>query len=67
MPGRRNPRTPIRLIILKYSYTPVIVTTPTKKRNRRGEPKYTTPTTVGIAMKPVKTRFNDYFLYLFSY
>ena len=62
MPGMGNPRTPARSIILKYSYTPVIVTTPTKKRNRGGEPKYTIPTTVGTAMKPVNSRFNDYSL-----
>ena len=60
MPGMGNPRTPIKSIILKYSYTPVIVTTPTKKRNRGGEPKYAIPTTVGTAMKPVNNRFNDY-------
>ena len=62
MPEIGNPGTPTKSIILKYSYTPVIVTTPTKKRNRGGEPKYTIPTTVGTAMKPVKIRFNGYFL-----
>jgi len=40
----------------------VIVTVPTKKRNRGGEPKYTIPTTVGTAIKPVNIRFNDYSL-----
>jgi hypothetical protein len=63
MPGRGNPRIPIRSIILKYSYIPVTVTTPIKKRNRGGEPKYTTPTTVGTAIKPDNNRFNDYSRY----